>query len=145
MKMYKSILGIAAIFLLGVMAGVLGTNLVFKQRFEKGPPPIDVVLMHRLSKRLDLTPAQQTEVRKILDNLRVRLKEIRQDYHPRVKAAFDARFDQIRQHLTESQRAKMDIFEKHLPKHLPFDRKRHHRSKRDENQFPAVKDYPKDR
>ena len=140
MKMYKSILGIVAIFVLGIMVGVLGTNLVFKQRFEKGPPPIDVVLMHRLSKRLDLTPAQQVDVRKILDNLRIQLKEIRKDYHPRVKAAFDESFAQIRQYLTNPQKEQMDLFEKRLPKHFPFDRKSHHRSKRDRKRLPAPKD-----
>lgn len=135
MKMYKSILGITAIFVLGLLAGILGTNLVFKHRFEKGPPPIEVVLMHRLSRRLDLTTSQQVEVRKILDNLQIQLKEIRKDYHPRVKAAFDASFAQIRQYLTEPQKEQMDIFENHLPKHFPFDRKRHHRPRHDERKI----------
>ena len=129
MKVFKTVVGIAAIFVLGVMAGVLGMNLVFKHRIEKGPPSIDVILMHRLSKRLDLTPAQQIEVRKVLDNLETQIKEIRKDYHPQVKAAFDASFMQIRKYLTEPQSQQMDIFEKNLPTHLPFDRKKPHRSK----------------
>jgi len=143
MKMVKSILGIAALFALGVLAGVLATNLVFKHRFEKGPPPIEDVLMHRLSKQIDLTPEQQVEVRKILDNLRIRLKEIRKDYHPRVKTAFDESFSQIRQVLTEPQREQMDIFEKHLPRHFPYDRKKHHR-KHDKRKVPEAKEKPID-
>ena len=129
MKVFKTVVGIAAIFVLGVMAGVLGMNLVFKHRIEKGPPPIDRILMHRLSRRLDLTPDQQNEVRKVLDNLETQIKEIRKDYHPQVKAAFDASFMQIRKYLTEPQSQQMDIFEKRLPRHLPFDRKKPHRSK----------------
>lgn len=145
MKMVKSILGIAAIFVLGLLVGVLGTNLVFQQRFKKEPRPIDAVLMHRLSKRLDLTPVQQDEVRIILDNLRVQLKEIRKAYHPRVKAAFDESFAQIRQYLTDPQKEQMDIFETRLPKHFPYDRKRHHRSNHDRGGRPGEKDTFRDR
>ena len=75
--------------------------------------------MKRIGNRLDLAPAQRVEVEKIIDTLQVELREIRQDSHPKIKTAFDTCFKQIRKHLTDSQKKKLDIIRKELPKHFP--------------------------
>jgi hypothetical protein len=137
MKRLKAISGILAIFILGIMTGVLGTSMVVKHRVEsfheKGFPPIRPMFMKRIGNHLDLTSAQRVEVEKIIDTLQVELREIRQDSHPKIKAAFDNCFDQIRKHLTEPQKKKLDIIKKELPKHFPpgKDFRRHHRKHRD--------------
>jgi hypothetical protein len=123
MKLFKAIAGVVAIFTLGVMTGVLGTHLVVKHRIEmfqeKGPPPIKHMFKKRIIDRLDLTPSQRDAVEKIFDDLQVQLREIRKDFHPKIKAAFDASFDRIKELLDESQKKQMDILLKELPDHFP--------------------------
>lgn len=112
MKWFKAIAGITAIFLLGVMTGVLGTGQVVKHRIEtireKGPPPFKPLFMNRLGDRLDLKPEQRLEVERILDSLQVQLRQLRQGFHPKVKAAFDNAFREIEKKLTPAQREKME-------------------------------------
>ena len=131
MKIFKAIAGITAIFILGAMTGVLGTSLVIKHRIEmfhkKGPPQIKAMFMKRISDRLDLNPKQIESIGKILDNLQVELKDIRQDVRPKIKAAFDSSFEQIREQLTEVQKTQFDSFLKELPENFP--RLRHFRHK----------------
>jgi hypothetical protein len=126
MKQFRAVAGIAAIFVLGVMIGVLGTSLVVSHRMEsfhkKGPPPIRPMFMKQIVNRLDLTPAQQAEVEKMVDTLQAELRTIRRDFHPRVKAAFDACFERINQHLTGDQKKKLAIIREQLPKHFPPDK-----------------------
>ncbi|MGB9500459.1 MAG: hypothetical protein ACKVE4_12125 [Dissulfuribacterales bacterium] len=123
MKRLKAISGILAIFALGIMTGVLGTGLVVKQRIEsfheKGSPPIRPMFMKRIGNRLDLTPAQRVEVEKILDTLQIELREVRRNFYPKIQAAFDNCFEQIKKHLTDSQKKKLDIIRKKLPGHFP--------------------------
>jgi len=123
MNLFKAIAGIAAIFILGAMTGVLGTTLVVKHRIEifhkKGPPSIKPMLMKRITDRLDLNTSQRESVEKILDELQIQLREMRRDFHPKIKAAFDASFERIKEHLDDSQKKQMDILLKELPDHFP--------------------------
>ncbi len=132
MKNFKAIAGISVIFILGIMSGVLGTSMVVKHRIEsfhgKGFPPIRPMFMKRIGNRLDLTPSQRVEVEKIIDDLQIELKKIQQDSRPKIKAAFDTCFEQIRKHLTDAQKKNLDIIRKKLPDHFPpgKDFRRHH-------------------
>ena len=122
MKHFKAIAGVTAIFVLGIMTGVLGTNLVVKHRIEmfheKGPPPIKPMFMKRLSDQLNLAPAQREAVEKILDDLQVQIRELRHDFQPKIKAAFDSSFERIREQLTDSQKRQMEVFLRELPDHF---------------------------
>jgi hypothetical protein len=138
MEKFKAISGILAIFILGIMAGVLGTNMIIKHRIEsfheKGFPPIRPMFMKRIGSRLDLTPAQRVEVEKIINTLQIEIREIRQEFHPKIKAAFDNSFAQIKKHLTEPQKQKLDKIKSKLPRHFPpgKDFRRKHRKHRDD-------------
>lgn len=136
MEIFKAIAGITAIFILGVMTGVLGSGLMIKHRIEmfheKGPPPIKPMFMKRISDRLDLTPAQHEAVEKILDDLQVQLHELRHDFQPKIKAAFDGSFERIREQLTDSQKRQLETLLKELPDH--FSPMRHFRD-RDHDRF----------
>jgi hypothetical protein len=140
MKLIKAIAGIMAIFVLGVMTGVLGASLVVKHRIEmfheKGPPPIKPMLMKRLTDRLDLTPAQHEAVEKILDDLQVQIRELRHDFQPKIKEAFDSGFEHIREQLTDSQKRRLELLLKELPDHFPFQR---HFWDRDHDRFHQKK------
>ncbi len=123
MKQFKAVAGVITIFVLGAMTGVLGTGLVIQHRMEsfheKGPPSIRPMFTKHIVNRLDLTPAQQAEVEKIVDELQAELRIIRRDFHPRIKAAFDDCFERIAKHLTEEQQKKLEIARKQLSKHFP--------------------------
>jgi ribosome recycling factor len=77
----------------------------------------------RIIDHLDLTPSQRESVEKILDELQIQVREIRQDFHPKIKAAFDESFEQIKELLDESQKKQMDKLLKDLPDHFPFHRR----------------------
>jgi hypothetical protein len=127
MKLFKAFAGIAAIFILGAMTGVLGTTLVVKHRIEifhkKGPPSIKPMLMKRITDRIDLTSSQRESVEKILDELQIQLRELRQDFRPKMKGAFDASFERIKELLDDSQKKQIDILLKELPDHFPHHRR----------------------
>lgn len=129
MKRWKAIAGILVIFLLGAMSGVLGTSLVVKHRIEmfheKGPPSFKPLFMSRFGNRLDLTQKQRMEVGRILDSLHLQLRQLRHDFHPKVKTAFDNAFKEIEEKLTPSQKQKMEQLLKEWPR--PFRFGHHHR------------------
>jgi len=141
MKRIKAVAGILAIFALGVMSGALITDLVVKHRIdmfhEKGPPHIGPMFMKRIGDRLDLTKGQRIEVETILDHLETQLKEIRQGFDPKIKAAFDAAFNQIGEHLTVPQKKQFEILRKQFPKHCRPDKQfRHDRHRDDPEKMP---------
>ena len=126
MKRIKAIAGILAIFALGIMTGALGAGLVVKHRIamfhEKGPPHIGPMFMERIGDRLDLTADQRVEVKKILDNLDVQLREIRQTFDPKIKTAFDAAFEKIGDQLTEPQKQQLNILKERFPRRFHPDK-----------------------
>ena len=136
MKRIKAIAGILAIFALGMMTGALVTDLVVKHRIdmfhEKGPPHIGPLFMKRIGDRLDLTNDQRIAVEKILDHLETQLKEIRQGFDPKIKAAFDAAFNQIGEHLTGPQKKQLEILKKQFPKHCRPDKRFRYDEHRDD-------------
>lgn len=123
MKRMKAIAGIIIIFTLGIMTGVLGTSMVIKHRMhefhEKGPPPIKPMFMKKIGRHLDLTPVQRAAMVKELDALQTTLRELRQDFHPPMQAAFDESFERMKTHLTEPQKRKLEMLKKDLPWRLP--------------------------
>ncbi len=123
MKFLKAVIGIGMIFILGVMTGVLGTTLFIQKRIdtfhEKGPPPIKPMFQKRIIDRLDLRPDQRLAVEKILDDLQIQLREMRQEFHPKIKAAFDASFKDIREILNDTQKKQLDKLLKDMPDHFP--------------------------
>jgi len=123
MRNFKAITGVIAIFVLGIMTGILGTSLVVKSRIEKfhqkGPPHVKTMFMKRLSNKLDLSPAQKKSIQKILDKMQTDLQSIRQNVRPEIKSAFSAGFKEIRQELTEPQKKKFDLLAKKFPDRFP--------------------------
>lgn len=136
MKRLKAIAGILLIFLLGATTGILGTGLVVKHRIElfheKGPPPFKPLFMSRFGDRLQLTPEQRGAVGRILDALQTQLRQLRHEYHPKVKAAFDNAFKEIEKKLTAPQKQEMEKLLQEWPR--PFSFRRHHRH-RDHHPF----------
>ena len=115
--------GILLVFLLGALAGSVGTGAYLKHRIERfsrgGHPPIRVVLMKKLAHELDLTETQRVEVEKILDQLETKLHELRQKHRPELEGLFAHSFDMIKEKLDQEQKAKLDEIREKLRNRHP--------------------------
>ena len=120
MNRLKAITGIVLIFALGVLSGVLGNDMYYKNRIERfreaGPPARREMFMKRLARRLDLTQQQQEKVSEIFAEMREELfalrtkhqpelAEIRARSHARIKAVLNAdqqeKFDEMIERLKQ--------------------------------------------
>jgi len=112
MKRWKSILGVLLIFLLGALAGAAVYHRIGHQRVEavlsgRGGATADLVV-RRLSRSLDLDPAQRDQVRAIVTETRRDIGEIRKPVQGQVEAAFERSRVRIRAILRPDQQEKFD-------------------------------------
>jgi len=113
MNKLKLLVGILLLFCVGAFAGVLGTGAYFTHRFEhftRGGrrPPITRLLMERLTYRLNLTTSQQAEVRQIMDQTRIKLRDLRVKYQPEMEAVIENGLQSVKENLNEEQKKKID-------------------------------------
>jgi len=112
MKRLKVCIGILLIFILGMLAGTLGTGFFIKHRIGRfvrgdGPfPPIRV--LERLSAKLDLSKSQQIEIEKILKQAHDRLIEFRRGYRPEFEKILNDTIEQMKEKLDSRQKQKLD-------------------------------------
>lgn len=128
MNRLKVWVGIVLVFLLGTLAGSLATGIYFKHRIERfvkgGPPPIKVVLMKKLSHKLDLTETQRVEIEEILGQLQAKLLDLRRKRRPELDKLFHNSFGLIREKLNSEQKKRFDEIREELRKRRPFRRRK---------------------
>jgi len=112
MKRWKSILGVLLVFLLGALAGAAVLHRVDRQNVEavlsgKGGATVDLVV-RRLSRSLDLDPAQRDQVRAIATETRRDIVEIRKPVQLQIEAAFERSRVRVRAILRPEQQEKFD-------------------------------------
>ena len=113
MNRLKLVIGVTLVFLFGALAGSLGTGLYLRQemeRFERGRhggPERAAFLVKRFTHDLDLTEAQQAEVRKIVEESEQKIKAIRQQYLPEIKGIIDQSFALMGEKLSPEQQKKL--------------------------------------
>jgi hypothetical protein len=106
---------IAALFLVGVLVGVLGTHAFYLHELRQpgGLAAFGTRLLARdLKHRLDLDPAQEAEVATILKDTRAESAALRRDVMPRVLAILDRAHSRIDTVLTPSQRSEFERYQK---------------------------------
>lgn len=113
MKRVKLTVGICLVFILGALAGMLGTGVYMKYRFEKfgpGPPPPHARerIMKRLTETLDLTEKQQGEIREIVDLTQSRMDAVRERHLPEIKKITEQSFELMKEKLDPEQIEKLD-------------------------------------
>ncbi len=99
------LLGIA-ILLCGMLIGAGATVLVGRTVIVPGgrpPAQASGAIARQMSRRLNLTPQQQTEVRRILREHMERVNQIRNEGRQEAKAEFDAMRDEVAKVLTPQQ------------------------------------------
>ena len=112
MKRWKSILGVLLVFLLGALAGAAVVHRVDRHRVEgilsgRGGATVDLIV-RRLSRSLDLDPAQRDQVRVIATETHREIVEIRKPVQAQVEAAFERSRVRVRAILRPDQQEKYD-------------------------------------
>jgi len=112
----KVSVGVLLVFVLGILAGSFGTQAYMKYRVEhfvqRGQEARSELFLGRLSRDLELTETQQTEIGKILRDSHQRLAQISQRCRPEVSGIIDRDFATIREILNDEQREKFDRFQR---------------------------------
>jgi hypothetical protein len=113
MKKWKLVTGVALVFILGVLAGSLGTQLYHRQwseRFWKDPAARREVFLQRLTRNLDLTEAQQKEFKVIVEEVDRKLVTLRNETHTEIKKIIDESFAQMKEKLDPEHQKKLEEF-----------------------------------
>jgi Spy/CpxP family protein refolding chaperone len=112
-----AVAAIAALFLLGIAVGVLGTHAFYFHELHKpgGLAGFGTRLFAaQLERRLDLTPEQRRQVDGILAEARAEVAALRRQTHPRILAVMERCHHRIVQVLDPKQRAAL---ERHSRRH----------------------------
>jgi hypothetical protein len=108
---WKLISGLLLVFVLGILAGSVGTGFYLKHRLApliKEPRARKTFIMKRLSKELNLTSDQKTKIDPIVEQMIEKRREYYLKNRPEIKTIMDQGFAQIREELNEDQKKKLD-------------------------------------
>jgi actin-related protein len=108
---WKLISGLLLVFVLGILAGSLGTEFYLKHRLAplmKDPRAKKAFIMNKLSKELNLSSDQQSKIEPIVEQMLEKRREYYLKNRPQVKTIFDQGFAQISEELNEDQKKKLD-------------------------------------
>jgi len=132
----KVSVGVLLVFVLGILAGTFGTQAYMKYRtshfIEKGHEARAERFLGRLSRDLDLTEVQQTEIGKILKDSHRKLAQISYRCQPEIRGIIEHDFGMIREILTDDQREQFDRFQRR------FHQRGRHRMFRHQSLPPAT-------
>jgi uncharacterized membrane protein len=120
MNKLKLASGVLLVFLVGVLAGSLGTGYYYQKRvakFEAGGPPVQEriqIILGRFSNELDLTDEQRTEFEKIVKESQEKIVALGNKFQPEIKQINDDTFTSIKNKLTDEQKAKLETLIKRM-------------------------------
>ena len=112
MRRWKPILGVLLVFLLGALSGAVVYHRFGHQRVEavlsgRGGATVDLIVK-RLSRSLDLDPAQRDQVRAIATETHRDIVEIRKPIQDQVEATLERSRVRVRAILRPDQQEKFD-------------------------------------
>lgn len=113
MRKWKLVTGVVLVFVLGVLAGSLGTHLYQRQwseRFWKDPAARRAVFLQRLTRKLQLSEAQRKEFKAIVEEVDGKLQSLGRDSRAEIKRIIDESFTRMKEKLTPEQQTKLDEF-----------------------------------
>jgi hypothetical protein len=129
MKKWKLISGIALVFVLGLLAGSLGTRFYQKdwsERAFRDPSARKAIILKRLTRDLSLTEAQQKEFKAIIDETEKKLEALGLERRVAVKAIFDDSFSRMKEYLNPQQQQKLEELRAGHEAHAKDKNRRHH-------------------
>jgi len=110
---------VALVFFVGALTGVLGASLYFEAKIEKmfhSRPPHGERIVERLTQDLDLTLAQQEEIRPIIMAFDKKADDLKLQFRPQMKQLHDQVTARIRAKLDEKQKTTFDEINERLEK-----------------------------
>lgn len=125
MRRSSAIAGVVALFLVGVLVGALGAELV-SRRHPWGGPPMGHgghgaghgMMAAELTRRLDLTADQQRQLAAILAQTHRETQALWREVRPRVVAVIEQGQNRIAQILTPRQRQEFEAYRRERAEHL---------------------------
>ena len=112
MKKWKLWAGMLLIFFIGGAAGAGGTVLLVRQKvasiIDEGQPAIEKLAVQFLSRRLDLSADQKSEVSRIVYKTQQRLQVIRLRVRPEAIEIVSAGMNDLRELLDSDQQKELD-------------------------------------
>lgn len=113
MKRSTALAAVAALFLVGILVGILGTHLFYLRQLRQ-PGGMAVLgnrfLASTLDRRLDLTPEQRRQVDAILADTARETAAVRREMAPRVLEILDRSHRRIAAVLTPEQQRELERF-----------------------------------
>lgn len=115
MNKLKLATGVILVFLVGALAGALGSGIYYKQRvrlFEAGGPPMTArvqIVLERFSNKLDLTRAQRIELEKIVRESQEKILALGRELLPEIEKINEQSFALMRDALNSEQNKKLDV------------------------------------
>ncbi|RJQ57747.1 MAG: hypothetical protein C4530_11990 [Desulfobacteraceae bacterium] len=107
MKRWRLFAGIGIVFVLGVLAGVLGAGIYVKYKMlplKLEPKARKVYLLDRFTRRLDLTEAQRAGFKEIFDEM----DKVREQYRSEMRKTWERAIPRMKQELNPEQQKKLD-------------------------------------
>jgi hypothetical protein len=117
---WKLISGLLLVFVLGILAGSVGTGFYLKHRLVpliKEPRARKSFIMKKLSKKLNLTPEQQTKIEPMVTQMIEKRREFYRKARPEIKIIMDRGFAEIKSELNEDQKKKLNELIKDFKKY----------------------------
>ena len=120
-KKWSVVLGLLVLFGSGVLVGSLGTAVYYKKTagyvLGEGQPGVRNMVMRKLIRDLDLTPAQRPQIEAIVAEVQAELGKFRAQHRPEIEAIINRGIAQIRPLLAAAQQEKLDAFSQRLREH----------------------------
>ena len=129
MRKWKLIVGIALVFVLGVLVGSLGTRFYHRDwsgRFFQEPSARKSLILKKLTKDLGLTEAQQKEFRGIVEETDKKLEAFGLERRSAVKAILDESFSRMNEKLDPEQQKKLGELRVKHEARIKDKKRRHH-------------------
>lgn len=114
MRHWKSILGVALVFLFGVVCGIAMT--VFVVRALRSPDRMLAAAIREMTRELDLKADQQRVVRDALTEMNKELAGLREDVKPQAEQIMLRARGKIERVLDENQKRRLDKYIKDVQK-----------------------------
>ncbi len=121
MRKWKLAAGVALVFFLGVLVGLL-PGFYLTHRFPPPPPHMDhgdrdAAMLDRLSRDLNLTDAQKVRVGEILKQTSEKLDARLRQMQPEIRKIFDDGFSEMEKELTDAQKHTLHDLRERMERH----------------------------
>ncbi len=100
MKKWRAIIGVILVFVLGAAAGALVTFGIYHQKMERGfreePRRMREFIVGRLGHELHLDPAQMEQLRTIVRETHMEIRNVRRQFRPQIEEILSRSQDRVR-------------------------------------------------